>query len=38
MFHLDTLWTSVATGLQDYVAQGILSWITGLLSALLPHG
>lgn len=36
MFHLDAIWTQVVTGLQDFFANGILSWITSMLSGLLP--
>lgn len=38
MFHLDAIWAQVGAGLQDFFANGILDWITGLLSAFLPHG
>ena len=38
MFHLDTIWAGVATGLQDFVISGILHWITTLFSGIFPQG
>ncbi len=38
MFHFDVVWQQVMTGLQDFVAGGILDWITGVLGGLLPPG
>jgi len=38
MFHCDVVWQQVVTGLQDFVANGILGWITTLLGGLLPPG
>ncbi len=38
MIHFDAIWTQVATGLQDFLANGILQWITSLLGGVFPQG
>ena len=37
MFHFNAIFSQVLAGLQDSVANGILGWLTSLLSGLFPH-
>ena len=38
MLQLDAIWTELSAGLQDFLVNGILGWITSLLGALFPQG